>query len=195
MTQDLSKGSHVWARVAVISKLYAGWWKNWLVNQAHAHGCWQAIRSSLAAGQKHQFLAARATQGSSQNGRWFPSEDMSSSPTWNPKPFHSVTLKVTSRHFCHTYGSKSLCPAMLRGGNDTQAMRTRRQGHWCHFRSSLPHLTLSQLVNPVMRSRETGLQSREGSIRAGSSSTELHRQSLSFNHRESTPLHLSHSPW
>ena len=71
---------------------------------------------------------------------------MSSSPTWNPKPFHSVTLKVTSRHFCHTCGSKSLRPAMLRGGNDTQAMRTRRQGHWCHFRSychTLPLVSLS----------------------------------------------------
>lgn len=115
---------------------------------------------------------------------------MSSSPTWNPKPCHNLTLKVTSHHFCHICGSKSLHSAMLRGGNDTQAMRTRRQGHWGHFRSYLPHLTLSQLVDPVMRSREAGLQSREGGIRAGSSSTELHGQSLSFNHRESTPLHF-----
>ena len=174
MAQDLSKGSNVSARVSVISKLDAGWWKeDWLVNQAHAHGCWQGIRSSLAAGQKHQLLAARAPQGSSQNGRWFPSEQMRSSPTWNPKPFRNLTLKVTSHHCCHTCGSKSLSPAILRGGNNTQDMRTRRQGHWGHLRSYLPHFILSQLVDPVMCSQEAGYKAKKVASEQGVS-TLLH---------------------
>ena len=174
VAQDLSKGSNVSARVSVISKLDAGWWKDWLVNQARAHGCWQGIRSSLAAGQKHQLLAAQAPQGSSQNGRWFPSEQMSSSPTWNPKSFRNLTLKMTSHHFCHTCGSKLLRPAILRGGNNTQDMSTRRQDHWGHLRSYLPHFILSQLLDPVMCSQEAGLKSQGGGLRAGSFNTVLH---------------------
>lgn len=77
---------------------------------------------------------------------------MSSSPTWNPKPFRNLTLKVTSYHFCHTCGSKSLRPAILRGGNNTQDMSTRRQGHWatleaiCHTLSSVSCSTQSCAV-------------------------------------------------
>lgn len=139
------------------------WWKSLLAIQAHAHGYWQAsglpwLLASLPCGAS----CHGGSTGSSQNGRWFPSEQMrASSPTQKPTPFCNLTLKVTSHHIYHTWRSKSLDTATLKGRElhpRTWILGGRAYGG--DFRDCLPHF-LGQRTISNMQSG-AGLQTQEG---------------------------------